>query len=76
MQGSMRSSYLSPSPPISGRDISALAVIRRPSWSGAARTGSYEGSSTTAAGRQVSIPVPFRPTPLHPPPPGPLDAIK
>lgn len=44
---SMRSSYLSPSPPISGRDISALAVIRRPSWSGAARTGSYEGSSVT-----------------------------
>lgn len=44
---SMRSSYLSPSPPISGRDISALAVIRRPSWSGAARTGSYEGSSAT-----------------------------
>lgn len=52
-QGSMRSSYLSPSPPISGRDISALAVIRRPSWSGAARTGSYDGSSTTAAATQA-----------------------
>ena len=53
VQGSMKSSYLSPSPPISGRDISALAVIRRPSWSGAARTGSYDGS-TAAAGAQVS----------------------
>lgn len=52
-QGSMKSSYLSPSPPISGRDISALAVIRRPSWSGAARTGSYDGGSTAAAGGQV-----------------------
>ena len=52
----MRSSYLSPSPPISGRDISALAVIRRPSWSGAARTGSYDGSSTTAAATQVTHP--------------------
>ena len=52
VKGSMRSSYLSPSPPISGRDISALAVIRRPSWSGTARTGSYDGSSTTA-GPQV-----------------------
>ena len=63
LQASMRSSYLSPSPPISGRDISALAVIRRPSWSGAARTGSYDGS-TTAAGRQVSISAP----PPTPPP--------
>lgn len=52
-QGSMRSSYLSPSPPISGRDISALAVIRRPSWSGAARTASYDGGSATAAGTQA-----------------------
>ncbi|KAL3133251.1 hypothetical protein ABBQ38_007134 [Trebouxia sp. C0009 RCD-2024] len=52
-QGSMRSSYMSPSPPISGRDISALAVIRRPSWSGAARTASYDGGSTTTAGRQA-----------------------
>ena len=51
----MRSSYLSPSPPISGRDISALAVIRRPSWSGAARTASYDGGSATAAGTQVSL---------------------
>lgn len=55
LQGSMRSSYLSPSPPISGRDISALAVIRRPSWSGAARTASYDGGSATAAGTQVSL---------------------
>lgn len=52
-QGSMRSSYMSPSPPISGRDISALAVIRRPSWSGAARTASYDGGSITATGRQA-----------------------
>ncbi len=57
LQGSMRSSYLSPSPPISGRDISALAVIRRPSWSGAARTASYDGGSATAAGTQVSLTV-------------------
>lgn len=57
LQGSMRSSYLSPSPPISGRDISALAVIRRPSWSGAARTSSYDGGSATAAGTQVSLTV-------------------
>ncbi len=55
LQGSMRSSYLSPSPPISGRDISALAVIRRPSWSGAVRTASYDGGSATAAGTQVSL---------------------
>lgn len=59
-QGSMKSSYLSPSPPISGRDISALAVIRRPSWSGAARTSSYDGSTAAAGPQGVNMGSPMQ----------------
>ncbi|GBF96972.1 hypothetical protein Rsub_09769 [Raphidocelis subcapitata] len=38
-----------PSPPVSGRDITALATIRRPSWSG--RSGSLIAASASAAAR-------------------------
>lgn len=39
----------SPSPPISGRDISALATIRRPSWSGRSASLSAAAAASVAA---------------------------
>ena len=47
---------VSPSPPISGRDVSALAVIRRPSWS-SARTSSSDGVAAAATGGVVGYSV-------------------
>ncbi|KAK9823656.1 hypothetical protein WJX72_004459 [[Myrmecia] bisecta] len=45
----------SPSPPISGRDISALAVIRRPSWSARSGGSSYHlDAATNLVGYSVS----------------------